>query len=266
MGRDPRAQRGSPPRLGPPADLTSSLAQLPAPSLVLCLQPPLPVCRDTCQRPPAPGTHRTPGPRPHGPAAGAAKPRGSTRPLPLPPGPARGGIAGGSRTPDHPRLQHHRYSPAYSPRHDHPRAPPRRDSTLQAIPSPPSPVSRPSDGNGRNTVPAAGMLCVGQVRCGHPCPALVGPRGSGAVPARRGAPAPPVRAASWAVPARHACAATLGQGAGGGSARRGAGGTSPVREGAPRAPEPPLGRTQISCLCYPAIFCREKAHPAQANL
>lgn len=60
------AEGGSVPPHGPPAELTSSPAQFPAPSLVLCLQPPLPVCRDTCEPraptvlPPADPTHRPP--------------------------------------------------------------------------------------------------------------------------------------------------------------------------------------------------------------
>lgn len=120
VGRTPGTQRVPPP--GSPAECTSSLAQLPAPSPVLCLQPPLPGCRVTCQQPPAPGTPRPPARQPPAPGVRPS-------PLPHPPAPALGGQSRGqpnsgpspsAATPTQLRIP---------PRHGHPRAPPRRDST-----------------------------------------------------------------------------------------------------------------------------------------
>lgn len=85
-GPDPRDADGPPAR--DPAECTSSLAQLPAPSPVLCLQPPLPGCRVTCQQPPAPGTPRPPARQPPAPGVRPS-------PLPHPPAPALGGQSRG---------------------------------------------------------------------------------------------------------------------------------------------------------------------------
>lgn len=251
-GPGPPGEEGVPPPR-PPAERTSE--QLPAPSLVLCLQPPLPGCRDTCQRPPAPGTPRaprSPDPRPGSRCRSAPGVRLS--PLPHPPGPTGGARAGGTRALDRPRLQQHRCSLAYPPRHGHPRAPPRRESTLPCYPVttvPRVPARRRglqgSRAGGRDAVHGAGVPCVGQVRCGTPV------SGVGRAPGERSRageaasaspppPPPPVRAASGGVPAGHACAAMRGHGAAGRQCLPWGRGHAPCPGGHPADPPVPHGR------------------------
>lgn len=243
-GPGPPGEEGVPPPR-PPAERTSE--QLPAPSLVLCLQPPLPGCRDTCQRPPAPGTPRaprSPDPRPGSRCRSAPGVRLS--PLPHPPGPTGGARAGGTRALDRPRLQQHRCSLAYPPRHGHPRAPPRRESTLPCYPVttvPRVPARRRglqgSRAGGRDAVHGAGVPCVGQVRCGTPVSGVGRAPGerSRAGEAASASPPPPPSAGSvrgsagWARVCGHAWAW------GGGAAVSAVGqGARPLPGRAPRGP------------------------------
>lgn len=249
VGRDPRAKRGS--HLpDPPQSARPSSSPPPAWSFVCSRHFQAAVTPASGRQPRAPPA--PPGPPTPGPAAGAAQPRGSDSAR----SPTRRVLRGGPE-PGVPGLWTVRVcsntdaasrTPHATATHAHPRG---VRAPFHAIPSPRSPVSRPGDGDCRDPVPGAEMLCMGQgcrawgrSAVEHPCPGLAGPRGSGAVPARRRAPAPPQcgqRPGECRLGTRvRPC---VGMGRRGGSVCRGAGGTPPAREGTPRTPRyPTAGR------------------------